>query len=93
MSIDDLKEQHVLLPEEEWGIHELKTTVRQLPAILLFICCTAALVMTYFGAGNRSTWIGILLFFCSFFAIIILCDRAIIKQKERTKSEKEEKGI
>lgn len=87
MSIEDLKEQNILLPEKEWGIHKLKTTVQQIPALFLFVSCLVALSMTYFGGGNEWTWIGIILFFVSFFGIILLCDRAIVKQKERKQKE------
>lgn len=90
MSIEDLKEQHILLPEKEWGIHKLRTTVLKVPFSLLILSSIAGLVFTYVGGGRFWTWIGITVFFVSFFGIILLCDRAIIQQKARKQQEIEE---
>lgn len=90
MSIEDLKEQQVLLPEEEWGEHNLQTTVHKLPVLLLFLCSVAGCVMVYLGNGQTFTWIGIVLFFVTFFGVIWLCDRAILRQRERFKKERQE---
>lgn len=88
MSIEDLNEQHILLPEKEWGQHRLKTTTAQIPLLLLFLCSVAGCALAYRGNGELWTWSGIILFFISFFGIVILCDRAIIKQRQRTKKER-----
>lgn len=88
MSIEDLEEQNILLPEEEWGQHELKTTASQIPMLILFACSITGCVLSFLGNGNLWTWVGIVLFFVSFFGIVLLCDRAIVKQRERTNKEK-----
>lgn len=90
MSIEDLKEQHILLPEREWGEHRLKTTAPRLPLLIFFLISVAACVLTFWGGGKFWTWTGITLFFVSFFGIVLLCDRAIIKQRKRMKQEKKE---
>lgn len=88
MALEDLEEQNVLLPEDEWGAHNLETTVNQVPTLLLFLCSAAACVMAFLGDGNTLTWIGISTFFVTFFGVVWLCDRAIVKQRERFKKEK-----
>jgi len=90
MSMEDLKEQGVLLPEEEWGAHNLKTTSPQLADALLFIIAIIGCVMVYYGDGNKWTWIGIVIFFLAFFSIIWLNDRAVKKQRERFREERSE---
>lgn len=90
MSIENLKEQNILLPEDEWGDYSLKTTVAQGPVLILFLLSVGACGLTLWGNGNLWTWIGIITFFISFFGIVILSDRAIQKQRERTKKTKRE---
>lgn len=87
MSIEDLKEQNILIPEDEWGSYSLKTTVSQIPVLILFLICFSSCFAAFLGNGNYWTWIGIIAFFVSFFGIVILCDRAIQTQRERTKKE------
>jgi len=90
MSLEDLKEQNILLPEEEWGKHKLKTTISEIPFVILFLLSAAAWGLAYFGDGNWLTWVGIVVFFISFFGVILLCDRAVTKQRERFREEKKE---
>jgi len=90
MSLEDLQEQNILLPEEEWGEHELKTTIAEIPLAILFLCAAASWVAAYFGNGNWLTWVGVVVFFLSFFGIILLCDRAVTKQRKRFKKEQKE---
>lgn len=89
MSLEDLKEQGILIPEEEWGEHRLKTTVPQLPFAILFLISVAGCVMAYYGDGNSLTWIGIVVFFAAFFVMIWLNDRAVTRQRERFEKEHE----
>jgi hypothetical protein len=89
MALEDLKEQNILLPEEEWGEHRLKTTAAQWPMLLLFMISVVSCGMSYWGDGQTWTWIGIVSFFVSFFAVVLLCDRAIVKQRERFEKERE----
>ncbi|HKK46416.1 MAG TPA: hypothetical protein VJ964_12905 [Balneolaceae bacterium] len=88
MSLEDLKEQNILLPEEEWGTHKLETTMAETPLAILFLCSAASWVLAYLGDGNWLTWVGIVTFFVTFFGIIVLCDRAVAKQRKRVKKEK-----
>ncbi|MGD8428547.1 MAG: hypothetical protein PVH63_13050 [Balneolaceae bacterium] len=88
MSLEDLKEQNILLPEEEWGTHKLETTISEIPLVILFLCSAAGWVTAYLGNGSWVTWLGIVTFFLTFFGIIVLCDRAVTKQRKRVKEEK-----
>lgn len=90
MSLEDLKEQGILIPEEEWGEHRLKTTVPQVAFAILFLISVAGCVMAYYGDGNSLTWIGIVVFFVAFFVMIWLNDRAVTRQRERFEKEHEE---
>lgn len=90
MSIEDLKEQNILLPEEEWGKHSLDTPIAQVPVLILFLFAVASCIIAFLGNGNTWTWIGTIVFFLSFFGIVILSDRGIQKQRERFKKEKRE---
>lgn len=90
MSLEDLQEHGVLLPEEEWGDHELETTVAEWPLLALFAVAVGALVLSYLGDGNLWTAVGIIAFLVSLFAIIGLCDRAVRKQRRRVRRERRE---
>lgn len=91
MSIEDLQQHGVLLPEDEWGTRKLTTTTSEIPLLLLFLAAAAGCFLTFWGGGNQWTWIGISLFFVAFFAIIVLCDRAIQYQNQRLEQERQTK--
>jgi|GEM_PF-1813670 len=90
MSIEDLEQHGVLLPKKEWGKHELKTTTSEIPMLLIFLCSVAGCIITWMGNGNSWTWVGICLFFVAFAFVIVLCDKAIQRQRERFKQERGE---
>lgn len=89
MSIEDLREQGVLLPEEEWGEHRLQTTIRQGPLLVSFVIAVAALVVAYLGEGGGLTWMGVVAFFLAFFGMVWICDRAIPRQRRRFRYERQ----
>lgn len=88
MSIEDLEQHGVLLPKEEEGIHSKETTVPELPLMLAFLISVAGCIMTYLGNGNIWSWIGIGSFLISFFLLILICDRAVYRQRRRTLEER-----
>lgn len=90
MSIEDLKEQNILLPNDEWGKHKQDTTVSQIPVLILFLLSAASCILAFLANGSTWTWISVIVFFLAFYGIVILCDRAILKQRERFKKEKKE---
>lgn len=92
MSQQDLEAHGVLLPEEEWGEHALKTTVPQTGLAALFILAVVAIVAMYVGDGARLTWIALGVFLLALYAITWLCDRAVRKQRQRFRAERREDG-
>ncbi len=83
MSLEDLKEQNVLLPEERWGEHSLDTTVPKAWLLLIFAVAVASLTAIYLGDGGPLTWIGVGAFLVAIYSATILCDRAIESQRRR----------
>ena len=92
MTIEDLREQGVLLPEEEWGTHPLETTVREIPLLAAFVLAVAAQVAAYAGNGSLLTWGGVAVFLGCLAAITWMCDRAILRQRERFRRERRRFG-
>lgn len=90
MPLEDLRNQGVLLPEEEWGEHRLETTVSQTPVLILFLIAVASWAAAYLGGGHLLTWIGVVMLLVSFFGIIFLCNRAVRKQRKRFERERED---
>ena len=88
MTIEDLREQGVLLPEEEWGEHRLETTIGQIPLLAAFLLAVGALAAAYVGDGGPMTWVGVTIFLLCLFAITWLCDRAVRRQRERFREER-----
>jgi hypothetical protein len=89
MSLDDLREQGILLPENEWGAHRLETTVQQGRLTVAFGLAVASAVVVYLGAGGRWTWIGLVAFLISLYWVIWICDRAIVRQRRRQRRERQ----
>lgn len=90
MTIEDLREQGVLLPEEEWGSHRLETTVPEWPLAGAFLVAASSLVATYLGDGGLATWIGVVVFLVTIYLITWLADRAVLEQRERFRRERRE---
>jgi hypothetical protein len=83
MSLEELQDQDVLLPEEQWGEHSLETTVPRWWLLAVFLVAVAGLVATYLGDGGGWTWAGIGTFLVALYTATILCDRAIERQRDR----------
>ena len=88
MTMEDLREQGVLLPEEEWGEHRLKTTAPSVALGLAFLTAAGACVLALLGDGRLLTWVGIALFLVALFAITLMCDRAVSRQRRRVQRER-----
>lgn len=87
MTLEDLQQHGVLLPENEWGEHSLETTTRQWGLAVAFLTAAAALIAALLGDGGLLTWIGIGAFLVMFFAITWMCDRAVLRLRQRIQRE------
>lgn len=92
MTIEDLRDQGVLLPEEEWGEHRLETTVPEWPLAGAFLVAGASLVAAYLGDGGSLTWGAVVVFLAMIYLITWLVDRAVLRQRERFRRERREFG-
>lgn len=88
MTLEDLREHGVLLPEEEWGEHELETTVPEWPLLGAFLAAGLLWVLAYLGGGGMLTALAVTGFLVLLFAITWICDRAILRQRERFRRER-----
>lgn len=90
MTMEDLREHGVLLPEEEWGAHRLETTVPEWPLAAMFVAAAVLWVVAYVGDGGTTTWVAVAGFLVLLYAITWTCDRAVGRQRERFREEHEE---
>lgn len=88
MTIEDLHDQGVLLPEREWGKHSLETTTKQWWLLAAFIVAGAALIAALAGDGGLLTWAGVGIFLLMLYALVLMCDRAVRRQRERVRRER-----
>lgn len=58
MSLKDLQQAGVLLPQEEWGVHDLHTSVNKPMLVAALTVGLASVVVMYLGAGSTLTFIG-----------------------------------
>lgn len=87
MSLDELRDAGVLLPEKEWGEHRLSTTVPRLPFLTAFLAAAAGCVLAYLADGGPLTWVGILLFLAALLTVTSICNRAVGTQRRRVRRE------
>lgn len=88
MTIEDLREQGVLLPEREWGTHRLESTTRGGAMLAAFAFAAACLVLAYQGDGGAWTWAGTGGVLACLLAITWMCDRAVRRQRLRVRRER-----
>ena len=62
MSLRELNDSGMLLPKEEWGAHDLHSTVSRLGLVAALILGLVSIALMYLGAGGKVTMIGIVLF-------------------------------
>ena len=63
MSIRDLKDMGILLPEGKWGKFNLHSSVDKSQLVGCGLLALAAVIMGYVGNGGTLTWVGVGMFF------------------------------
>jgi len=58
VSLKDLQDAGVLLPEDEWGVHELHTSVNKPQLIAALALGLFSVILMYIGGGRALTFIG-----------------------------------
>ena len=58
MSLKDLQRTGVLLPKEEWGAHDLHTSVNKPMLVASLLLGVASVAMMYLGGGPALTFVG-----------------------------------
>lgn len=86
--IELLKEQGMLLPEDEWGKHSLESTVAEVPLAVATVLGVAALAVAFLGGGRPVTWVGCGVFLVLLVGVVWLCDRAVSRQAARTRGKR-----
>jgi hypothetical protein len=88
VSLQNLEEHGVLLPEDEWGDHSLESTVSKPWLLLAFVVAVASLLGVWSGQGGSLTWVSLGGFLVGLLGITIVCDRAVARQRERSRTER-----
>ena len=63
MSMKDLEEMGILLPENKWGQSDLHTTVDKIQLGASGLLALGAVILGYMGNGGLLTWVGVGMFF------------------------------
>ena len=59
MSLRDLERAGLILPQEEWGKHDLRSKVNRPLLLSAWALAATSAVLTYVGNGLLLTWIGL----------------------------------
>ena len=90
MSLKHLREAGVLLPREEWGAHELRTTVDKVSLVACYALGIAAVVLMWAGDGHGLTLVGAALFLGFMAWITYISLRAVDVQAAHFREERAE---
>ena len=89
MSLKNLQDAGVLLPKEEWGVHDLHTSVSKPRLLASLALGLASVVMMYLGNGSGLTFVGAALFLAFMVWITHISLRAINVQSDQFREERE----
>lgn len=90
LSLKDLRQLGVLLPREEWGEHEMSTTVNKSAMAAIMLIGVIALLLMYFGNGKVLTFVGVGVFLVFMWQITRISLTAIEKQDRRFRETRDE---
>lgn len=86
MTLEDLQEQGVLLPEDEWGEYELTSTVPGPALLALFAIAAASIAVSLIDDGGLLTLVSLGVFILDLFGLTLLLDRSVVRLRARTRS-------
>jgi len=92
MTIEDLKDEGVLLPEREWGKHELSSTVPRVPLVIILAVATIGIVIALIGDGGPLSFVAIGAFIISLYALTWVLDRSVVSLRRRIARERRRSG-
>ena len=92
MTIEDLKEEGVLLPEREWGKHELSSTVPRIPLLIILAAATISIVVALIADGGPLTFAAVGAFIISLYALTWILDRSVVRLRRRIARERGRPG-
>ena len=62
MSLRELNDAGMLLPKDEWGAHDLHSTVSRVAMVSSLLLGLVSIALMYLGAGGTVTMVGIVVF-------------------------------
>jgi len=89
MSLKNLQDAGVLLPKEEWGVHDLHTSVNKPRLLASLALGLASVIMMYLGNGSALTFVGAALFLAFMVWITHISIRAVHVQSAQFREERE----
>lgn len=90
MSLKDLSEHGILLPQEEWGAHDLHTSVNKVALVAALLFGLAAVVLMYLGGGTSLTFVGTVMFLAFMAWVTHISMKAIDVQAAQFAEEREQ---
>ncbi len=87
MSLRELNESGMLLPKDEWGAHDLHSTVSRFGLVGALILGLVSIALMYLGAGGTMTMIAIVLFLVFMIWITRISVTAVDSLSERFDAE------
>lgn len=88
MTLEDLQQEGVLLPEEEWGEHALTSTVPRLPLVGLLAVLAASIVVALIADGGTLTFVAMGAFIAALFGLTWMLDRSVVRLRRRESRER-----
>ena len=82
MSLRDLEEMGILLPQDKWGQLDLHTSVNKVQLVGAALLAAVGAIMGYAGNGGPVTWVGVALLLVFFAWFTWLSMTAVDAQNE-----------
>lgn len=92
MSLEELEEQDLFLPESAQGELDLSASVSKTQAAGVFLLGFVGALLMILGAGEWLTWVGAVLFLAFLFLFTWTSNRGIDRQNEEVRKLQSKKG-